>query len=150
LSGVTVSQLQHAIGVFQPTASQCPAGQPCTIKDIINPSMFGSGAGTCNSVLKGVCQNTTPGTFGFNPWLYGPHLWNDDMSLSKVVPIGEKVRFSLQAEFLNAFNHPNWGNSGNFINSSGFGTTGIQNFTNVPSRINNGARVVELRANISF
>ena len=150
LSGVTVSQLQHAIGVFTPTASQCPAGQPCTFKDIINPAMFGSGTGTCNSVVKGVCQNTTPGTFGANPWLYGPHMWNDDMAISKVVPIGERVRFSLQAEFLNAFNHPNWGNPGNFVNSSGFATAGILNFTNVPSAINNGARVIELRANISF
>jgi hypothetical protein len=140
-SGVTVSQLQHAVGVFN---------APGPFKYMINPAVFGSGSGTCNSVLKGVCQNTTPGTFGGNPWLYGPHLWNDDLSLSKVVPFGEKVRFSLQAEFLNVFNHPNWGNSGNFVNSSGFGTTGVLNFTNVPSSINNGARVIELRANISF
>jgi hypothetical protein len=77
-------------------------------------------------------------------------MWNDDMALTKVVPIGERIRFSLQGEFLNAFNHPNWGNPGNFINSSGFATAGILNFTNVPSGINNGARVVELRANISF
>ena len=102
-SGVTVSQLQHAIGVFTPTTSQCPAGQPCTFKDIINPAMLGSGAGICNSVVKGVCQNTTPGTFGYNPWLYGPHMWNADMAISKVVPIGEKVRFSLQAEFSERF-----------------------------------------------
>ncbi len=149
-NGVTVAQLQGAIGVFTPTAAQCPAGQACTFKDVINPSMFGSGTGTCNSVVKGVCQNTTPGTFGFNPWLHGPHMWNDDMSLTKAIPIGERVRFSLQAEFLNAFNHPNWGNPGNFVNSSGFANAGVLNFTNVPSSINNGARVVELRANISF
>jgi hypothetical protein len=141
LSGVTVSQLQNAVGVFN---------APGPFKYIINPAMRGSGTGTCNSVITGICQNTTPGTFGINPWLHGPHMWNDDMALTKVVPIGERIRFSLQGEFLNAFNHPNWGNPGNFINSSGFATAGILNFTNVPSGINNGARVVELRANISF
>ena len=141
LSGVTVSQLQSAVGVFN---------APGPFKYMINPAMLGSGTGICNSVVKGICQNTTPGTFAGNPWLHGPHLWNDDMALSKVVPIGEKVRFSLQGEFLNVFNHPNWGNSGNFVNSAGFGTTGVLNFTNVPSSINSGARVVELRANISF
>lgn len=78
-------------------------------------------------------------------------MWNDDMSLSKAVPFGERYRFTLQVEALNVFNHPNWGNNpGNFINSSGFATAGILNFTNVPSFINNGARLVELRANITF
>jgi hypothetical protein len=133
LSGVTVSQLQKAVGVFN---------APGAFKYTINPSVFGSGSGTCNTFVANVCQNTTPGTFGSNPWLYGPHLWNDDMSISKVVPFGEKVRFALQAEFLNVFNHPNWANPGNFINSSSFGTSGLSNFNN--------PRVVELRANISF
>ena len=142
LNGVTASQLQNAIGVFQPTASQCPAGRPCTFKDTINPAVFGKGSGTCNTHLAGVCQNTTAGIFGFNPWLYGPHLWNDDFSLSKAIPFSERFKFTLQAEFLNIFNHPNWANPNGTITSGSFGTAGNSNF--------NGARQIELRANITF
>jgi hypothetical protein len=150
LNGVTVSQLQNGIGVFQPTASQCPAGTPCTFKDIINPALRGSPSGNCNSFLTGVCQNTAPGTLGFNPWLHGSHVWNDDMSLSKAVPFGERFKFTLQAEALNIFNHQNWGTPGGFVTGPGVGTTGPMGFTNVSTNNNGGARVLELRANITF
>jgi hypothetical protein len=148
LQGVTVSQLQNAIGVFHPTASQCPGLATGPFAYTINPALLTAcntsytPPANCNTFVAKVCQNTTPGTFGFNPWLYGPHLWNDDLSLSKVVPIGERFRFALQAEFLNVFNHPNWANPGASTSGSNFGTAGLSNFNN--------ARVIELRANISF
>lgn len=132
-NGVSVSQLQSAIGVFN---------APGPYKYTINPKVLGTASGVCASFLANACQNTTPGTFGFNPWLYGPSLWNDDLSLSKVVPITERVKFSLQTEALNVFNHPNWANPNNFVNGSSFGTAGLSNF--------NGPRVLELRANITF
>jgi len=150
LNGVSASQLQSAIGVFQPSASQCPAGTPCTFKDIINPALRGSPSGNCNSFLTGVCQNTTPGTLGSNPWLYGSHIWNDDMSLSKAISLTERFRFTFQAEALNVFNHPNWGTPGGFVTGAGVGTTGPMGFTNVTTNNNGGARVLELRANITF
>jgi hypothetical protein len=152
LTGVTASQLQHAIGVFTPGPSQCPAGTPCTFKDIINPAMLGTPAGNCNSFLKGVCQNMTPGMLGSNPWLYGPHLWNLDMSLSKAVRISERVRFTLQTEALNVFNHVNWGSTNGFgsLSNPGFGQSGPLSLTNLSTNNNGGQRVLELRGNISF
>jgi hypothetical protein len=142
LNGITKSQLQNAVGVYH-------TGGPYI--DVINPTLLKS-IGACNAL----CQNTTPGSFGINPWLYGPHVWNDDMSLTKVVPIQEKLRFSLQAEFLNIFNHPNFTTPGlgpSFIGSTnitsgGFGRAGLLHFTNTTP--NDSARVIELRANISF
>jgi len=150
LNGVTVSQLQNAVGVFTPSTSQCPPGQPCTFKDTINPALRGSPSGNCNSFLANVCQNTTPGTLGLNPWLHGPHVWNDDMSLSKAINISERFKFTFQAEALNVFNHVNWGTPGGYVNSPGVGTSGTMGFTNVSTNNNGGARVLELRANISF
>ena len=109
----------------------------------INPQLLAATTGVCSSHLANVCQNTVPGTLGSQIWLYGPHLWNDDLSITKMVPIGEKVRFNLQGEFLNVFNHPNWSNPTTSIQSAGFGTTGtVSNIS--------GPRVVELRANITF
>jgi hypothetical protein len=142
LNGITKSQLQNAVGVYH-------AAGPYI--DVINPTLLKSIA-ACNAL----CQNTTPGTFGINPWLYGPHVWNDDMSLTKAVPIRERLRFTLQAEFLNLFNHPNFTTpslgpsfiGSTNITSGGFGRAGLLHFTNTTP--NDSARVIELRANISF
>jgi len=141
LNGVTRSQLQSAVGVFN---------APGAYKYVVNPSLRGSPTGLCSSLLTNVCQNTTAGTFGSNPWLTGPSSWNDDMSLSKVIPIRERFRFSLQAEFLNVFNHPNWANPG--VAPSYIGSTNVQSSVfgqSGPSNLNT-ARQIELRANISF
>lgn len=37
-----------------------------------------------------------------------PKFVNTDLSLTKNIPIYEQVRLSIKANFLNAFNHPNW------------------------------------------
>lgn len=134
LNGITASQLQNAVGVFHTSGP--------FVNDI-NPAMLAASTGVCSSHLAHVCQNTVPGTFGSQIWLHGPHLWNDDLSITKLVPIGEKVRFSLQGEFLNVFNHPNWSNPTTSIQSASFGTTG--SVSNI-----NFARQIELRANITF
>ncbi len=141
LNGVTRSQLQNGVGVFN---------APGAYKYIINPALRGSPTSICSSLLANVCQNTTAGTFGANPWLIGPRSWNDDMSLSKVIPFGERIRFSLQAEFLNVFNHPNWANPG--VAPSYIGSVNVQSGVfgqSGPSGLNT-ARQIELRANISF
>ena len=143
LNGISVSQLQSAVGVFHNSGP--------FVNDI-NPAMLATSTGVCSSHLGNVCQNIVPGTLGSQIWLYGPHVWNDDLSITKVVPIGEKVRFNLQGEFLNVFNHPNWSNPGGnnnptaaalSIQNAGFGTTtAVSNI--------NGPRFIELRANITF
>lgn len=143
LNGVSTSQLQKNIGVY----SGVPSGlgiNPGPFKYTINPAVFTAtqSSSTCSSVLQGVCQNTTAGTFGLHPWLTGPSIWNDDLALSKAVPITERIQFSLQAEFLNVFNHPNWANPNGNITSVTFGQSGLSGI--------NGPRVVELRANITF
>jgi hypothetical protein len=150
LSGITKSQLQNAVGVYHTSGPYI---------DIINPKLLqGNSSPNCNSVLTGVCQNTNPGTLGINPWLYGVHVWNDDTALSKAVPITERVRFMLQAEFLNLFNHPNFTTPGQQpfyygspnVTQGGFAQASVLNFTNVPTNNNNSQRVIELRANITF
>ena len=145
LNGVSVSKLQSAVGVYHTGGSYV---------NIINPAVLTTplAGTTCNSYLRGVCQNTTPGTLGYNPWLYGPHMWNDDMALSKAVSINEKIKFTFQAEALNVFNHVNWGGSNGYgpVSSPGFAQAGTLSFTNLATNNNGGQRVLELRANISF
>ncbi len=150
LNGTSLNALQKAVGAYT-----VPGG--ATYKDIINPALLTqTPTTTCSSILQGVCQNTTPGTFGLHPWLTGPHMWNADMSLSKAIPITERIQFRLQAEFLNVFNHPNWGIpgaaplyvGGTNVQYGNFAAASTQSM--VANSPNAGARLIELRANISF
>jgi hypothetical protein len=62
------------------------------------------------------------------------------MALSKLIPIKESVAVSLQAEFINVWNHPTWGTPNGSLQSTSFGT----------SSVSTGARSIELRGNITF
>jgi len=145
LNGVTPSQLQSAIGSYRiPGSSNVAFINP---KYLLVKSGPNTGGGADPAL---VAPNTTPGIIGQRVWLHGPHNTYDDISITKHFPITERWRFSLQAEMLNAFNHPTFGpgatNGGanfgfNAIQSGGFG---ISNGTL------NGARVIELRGNIEF
>jgi hypothetical protein len=110
-----------------------------------------------------ISPNITPGTIGQLVYLYGPHYFNGDLAITKALPIHESVKFTFQAEMLNAFNHPNFqpgatngctygcyanGFSPN-IQQQGFAIGGISPNYN-PASPNQGARVIELRANIEF
>lgn len=153
LHGVTVSQLQSSIGAYHIPNSTAVA--------LINPKYLAPGGGANPTYIT---PNTTPGTIAPRVWLYGPKYWNDDMSFSKRFPLRESVSFTFQAEMLNIFNHPNFqqgpGSGCNyyctsagyqfpFIQGSGFGIGGISPNYNADSP-NQGARVIELRANIDF
>jgi hypothetical protein len=146
LNGVTTSQLQSAIGKYPIPGTANVA--------FINPKYISSG-GTANSSF--ITPNANPGTFGQRVWLHGPHNTYDDVSITKHFILTERFRFSLQAEMLNAFNHPTFGtpptsggaNYGfNAIQSTNFGTNGGPlNPNNLPD---GGARTIELRANLEF
>jgi len=159
LHGVTPSQLQKSVGVYKIPGSTSVA--------MINPKSLAVSSGPntgggANSAY--ITPNVTPGTIAQRVWLYGPHYWNNDLSISKRFPITEGVRFTFQAEMLNVFNHPNFqqgpgagcnyyctsaGYQFPFIQGSGFGIGGISPNYNANSP-NQGARVIELRANIDF
>jgi hypothetical protein len=68
------------------------------------------------------------------------------MSISKQFPITERVRLSLQGEFLNAFNHPTFAWAGGTPGTS----QNIQAFNFGTGYNNNTPRNIELRANIEF
>lgn len=124
LTGVSLQQLRKAVGIHR------VQGQNYAY--FIDPKYLS------NTYMT---SNTTPGTFAMRPWLWAPHVFNTDLSLSKGVSIREGVKFSLQGEFLNAFNHPTWGAGNVAVNAmgAGFGQTSP-----------GGSRTIEVRANIEF
>jgi hypothetical protein len=148
LNGVTASQLQKSIGKYPVPGTTNVA--------FINPKYLNP-AGGYNSTY--IAPNTTPGTFGQRIWLHGPHNTYDDVSITKNFPISERLRFNLQAEMLNAFNHPTFGpgatNGGanfgwNAIQSSTFGLITGGPLNSYATSPNGGAREIELRANFEF
>jgi hypothetical protein len=134
LTGVTRDELQNAMGVFK-TSGQA-------FVELIDPQFRTAGVGANTSFIT---ANTTPGTFTPPLWLYGPHGFYFDFSISKEIPITERWRFTFQTQFLNAFNHPVFGQGQTpvtaNVRSSNWGT--VTGTTNTP-------RNIEFRAKISF
>jgi hypothetical protein len=151
LHGVTASQLQSAVGVYHlPGLAE--------VSFLSSKYLSSSGANP-----QYITPNITPGTIGQLVYLFGPHYFNDDLAITKVVPIRENLKFSLQAEMLNVLNHPNFqpgvangSTYGGYANGfspdvqvSEFAIGGISpNYS--PVSPNQGARVIELRANFEF
>ena len=145
LHGVTSSQLQKAIGVHRVPGKN--------YANLIDPKYITPGKGANPAYIT---PNTTPGTVGSIIYLHGPHAFYQDMSVSKSVPIHEAMRFRLQAEFLNVWNHPVFGSTPDSFNSSiqstGFGRGGVTNQSNGSgvSQTNGFGRIIELRGNFEF
>jgi hypothetical protein len=130
LTGVTRSELQKQI---RPRRVQ---GHPFV--SMFDPKYI-SAQGQANNQY--ISPNFEAGTIGTLMWLHSPKWVNTDLSLSKVFPIYRDVTFSLQGEFLNAFNHPAWTGMDTGVQDNTFGTTG--------STVN-GPRNIEVRGNIRF
>lgn len=68
----------------------------------------------------------------------GPGAWNQDMSLFKTIPIKERFKLRLTADFFNAFNHPN--------NMAPDSTSGLQDL----SVQSNEPRIIQFSARLQW
>jgi hypothetical protein len=81
---------------------------------------------------RGPWSRPQPGTFGnvARDSFFGPHLFNADMSLSKIFKITERVNAQFRAESFNTFNHVNLGQPNATVDSPTAGQiTSIQGLT---------------------
>jgi len=133
LNGVTASQIQHAIGLHP-----APSVNGFT-RYWIDPKYLNI-SGSSSLPTSQIQPNAVPGTIGYQPWFYGMHHWAENFSISKAIRIREGMNFSLQGEFLNAFNHPEWDTGNASLQLNNFGQTGPPG----------GARTIEVRGNFEF
>ena len=133
LNGVTAAELQNAIGVYQPGG---------TYVQLIDPQYLSAGVGANTSLMT---ANTAAGAFAPSIWLYGPGGIDWDISFTKEVPVAERYRVTFQAQFLNAFNHPVFGNSPNPISSNVRSSSWALTYGT-----SNSPRVIEFRMNVEF
>jgi hypothetical protein len=131
LNGVTVSQLESQIKVRRGPASS-------GLVNLFDPK-FISSSGQANTQY--IIPNSNAGKFGTLMWLHGPKWINTDLQVSKVIPIHGEMNFTLQAAFLNAFNHVAWAGMDTGVQDGVFGTT---------SGTANGPRNIEIRGNFRF
>lgn len=143
LSGVTSSQLQNAVGVHRISASE-NGGSGATFVDLIDKKYLASASGGANTTYLN--PNTLAGTFGQIVYLHGPHTFGQDISLTKRFPIRENINFKFQGEFLNAWNHPYFGNGGGY----GLAAANVQNPSFGTGYETSGPRQIELRVNVDF
>jgi Carboxypeptidase regulatory-like domain len=103
LNGITVSQLQGQVGVHPaPTIADNGVNIP-------DPSIQALGLPTSLFGPGGAVQpESTPGVIAPPLFLHGPMFVNTNLSLTKAIPIWERVAMEFHAEFINAFNHPNF------------------------------------------
>lgn len=142
LNGLTVSKLQKSVGVHRVPISALGGVPPYVL--MFSPKYLNSSTtGGANTNL--ILPNTTPGTFGSIPYIYGPHGFYQDVSFSKGFPIFREAKVKFQAEMSNVWNHPVFGNTG------GIGDVGVQDINfgqlNGPS---NAPRSMDMRLNIEF
>jgi hypothetical protein len=91
LNGISRRHLQNQIGVYNGPNANEPV--------VFLPQQFNFSA---------IGPETNPGQLGQMIFLNGPALINADISVVKSFSLKEHVRLNIYAEFLNAFNHPNW------------------------------------------
>jgi hypothetical protein len=130
LTGVTPAQLQKQIRI-RPSNGQA-------FVNLFDPKYY-SAQGNSNTAF--ISPNFNAGQFGNLLWLHSPKWINTDMALTKVVPVYHEMNLTLQAEFLNVFNHVAWSGMDSGVQDDTFGTT---------SATANGPRNIELRGNFRF
>jgi hypothetical protein len=96
------------------------------------------------------------GTLGLR-YLTGPGHFLVNMGIGKRTPIRENVAFTLRADILNAFNHPQWGDPNMDINSASFGriscsvsTPATTTANTTCSAVQTSARTILINARIDF
>jgi Carboxypeptidase regulatory-like domain len=122
----------NPVGGASALSGSCPNGARVgTLSCWINPSAFQTPSQQGNGAFGYGGRNT----------LFGPDLFNIDLSLAKTWHYKERFGFTLRSDFVNALNHPSFTLPNNDVSSSGVATiTGVSN----------NARTIQLGARFSF
>jgi hypothetical protein len=138
VSGITsyMTGTPFSVGFSIPTAYSSSWWAPLSATNRAN-AVAGStlyNKGTGHDIISGIPWFNTAAFSAPQPWnwgnsardmLWGPGLWNWDVSVAKTFHIREKLGFQLRGDFMNAFNHMNLGNPSSTIADTRDGGTPI-------------------------
>ena len=155
LNGITRKDLQKAVGVSRVNPSTFNGA--IDFVQILDPKFLNGVRGQGGANSQFIRPSTAPGVQGAIVNLYGPLQTFADMAISKNLAITERIKFKFQANFLNVFNHPVFGNTGGStmnVVGSGFGVVNGTIGTNTvgTQTVSGGtsARQIQIRGQIQF
>jgi hypothetical protein len=127
LVGMTFEQFKQNVGLF------FDKGGVFFINPAILDITYNSAGKVVTSKLKpGMMTAPAPGTFGNFPVnsLSGPNYFNLDISVTKRIPISERVKFEIKATAINILNHANFVFPGVNVTNQNFDSTTFGLVTN--------------------
>jgi carboxypeptidase family protein len=118
LVGITAAEFANSTGVFK-TSSGVFFVDP----KLLNITTNAAGTATGATLKAGLLGQPDPGTLGNFPrnLLNSPNFSQVDISLTKITRFFEKANVEFKANFINAFNHPNFSFSDITFDSANFG-----------------------------
>jgi len=126
LVGITFEEFKKNVGLFK-----TPNGVFFINPAILDITLNSAGKVATSKLKPGLMTAPAPGTFGNFPVnsINGPNYFNFDLSVTKRIPIAERVRFELKVTAINIFNHPNFVYGGQNFDSTTFGLVTTQRGT---------------------
>jgi hypothetical protein len=98
LTGITPDQIQSQLKV---STTELPGAVLYFPAKLLDPTLS-----VPNAAFFAPC--TTPGQLCSKLYVYGPHFFKSDVSLTKITKITERVNFEMRLDALNVFNNPNF------------------------------------------
>jgi hypothetical protein len=149
------SEVWGVSSILGGSVAAIPTVSPSSLNNRVHSGVSGGGTGlnvfADPTAVLGDFRNVNLSTDGrdgdANPFR-GLGLWNYDMTIGKSTVIREKTTLDFTAQFLNAFNHPNF--STPFLNLQNPTNFGEITSTQVPANRTNSARWIELGLRLNF
>lgn len=159
LHNITTSQLQSMVSINKVSNISSNGAVTGTVyylpQSLIQNTLaaFNLGTGKLDPNAPYIGPATTAGQFGNRIWLYGPWLSKWDVSVTKKIPINERLNFEIRMQALNVFNFTNFElyNNGlyNQVIGTNFGQT-TSSFRDFNNTNDPGSRTLELAARFNF
>jgi hypothetical protein len=126
LVGISFDDFKKNVGLFK-TASGVFFINP----DLLDITLNSAGKVATSKLKPGLMTAPAPGTIGNFPVnsINGPNYFNFDLSVTKRIPIAERVRFEIKVTAINVFNHPNFVFNNQNFDSTAFGLITTQRGT---------------------
>ena len=118
LVGITSEDFANSTGIFR-----TPSGVFFVDPKLLNITTNAAGQLTGATLKDGLLGAPAPGTFGNFPrnLIDSPNFSQVDISLTKMTRFYEKANVEFKANFINAFNHPNFGFGDVTFDNANFG-----------------------------
>ncbi|HKG47724.1 MAG TPA: carboxypeptidase-like regulatory domain-containing protein [Pyrinomonadaceae bacterium] len=126
LLGISFEEFKNNLGLFK-----TPSGVFFINPAILDITLNSAGKVATSKLKPGLMTAPAPGTFGNFPVnsLNGPNYFNFDLSVTKRIPITERVRFEFKVTAINILNHPNFVFNNQNFDSTAFGLITTQRGT---------------------